>query len=526
MKRLLVYLAQNAPAAWALIVGVALAFAIGVFWLDVEIRTQQRQTLLQTEMQRSGLELMSTTLNGNLMGSVTLLGLLDGDIKQEASNGLVAEDANVAGTMSIVGNAFAAEGVFVVGMDGIVKSSWDRINKPSTGLDVRFRPYFQIAMRGQPSVYAAVSMARGDRSLYFTAPVFPEHARSTVGVGAIVARTTLDRVDSLLQGKYDVALLLSPQGVVFAGNRNDWTGRLAGVATPERLQAIRELKQFGAMFENQTPLALPLEPTSGVQKLDQHSYAVALAPVRWNDPAGDWSLVVAEDLGRTVPAAASAGRAMGAALLVLLLGWMWLRLLRVRHAQELAAAQLQVYAREQTQQAQYRTQLGVLSLRLQHSAEWTDFATTFFQSARDMVGVVQGSLYVTQGEAEDQVLVLAGYAACAEAPQPLLHLGEGLLGQCALERSARVIETPPDGIWNLRSGLGATPMAALLLAPLVMQDVLIGVVEMGLLTVPDAQQRQQLDELVALLANHLEIHRRAFDLEVPSESHEIVEVPA
>jgi two-component system, NtrC family, C4-dicarboxylate transport sensor histidine kinase DctB len=526
VNRASAYLAQNAPAAWALIGGVVLVFATGIFWGDVEIRTQQRQILLETDAQRSGLELMSTTLNGNLMGSVTLLGLLDGDIKQEASNGLVAEDANVAGTMSIVGNAFAAEGVFVVGMDGIVKSSWDRVNKSSTGLDVRFRPYFQMAMRGQSSVYAAVSMARGDRSLYFSAPVFPEHAHSTVGVGAIVARTTLDRVDSLLLGKYDVALLLSPQGVVFAGNRDDWIGRLAGVATPERLHAIRELKQFGAMFENQAPLALPLEPTQGVQQLGQHSYVVAVAPVRWNDPAGDWSLIVAEDLGRTTPVAASAWRAVGGAMLVLLLGWMWLRLLRVRHSQELASAHLQVYASEQEQQARYRTHLGALSLRLQHSEEWATFATTFFQSAREMVGVVQGTLYVTPCEGSDQVLVLAGSAACAHEPQPLLYLGEGLLGQCALERSARVIAMPPDGVWNLRSGLGATPMAALLLAPLVMQDILIGTVEMGLLTVPNAQQRQQLDELVSLLANHLEIHRRSFELQAPSLSNELVEVPA
>jgi two-component system C4-dicarboxylate transport sensor histidine kinase DctB len=518
------YLAQNARAAWALIAGVALVFALGVFWLDVEIRTQQRQALLQTEAQRNALELLSTTLNGNLMGSLTLLGLLDGDIKQEASNGLIAEDANVSATMSIVGNGFGAEGVFVVGMDGIVKSSWDRINKPSTGLDVRFRPYFQMAMRGQSSVYAAVSLARGERALYFTAPVFSEHARSTVGMGAVVARTTLDRVDSLLQGKHDVALLLSPQGVVFAGSRNDWIGRLAGAATPERLQAIRELKQFGGMFEKQMPLALPLDPVKGIQTFDGNSYAVALAPVSWNDPAGDWSLVVAEDLGRTVPVATSAARAMGGALLLLLLGWMWLRLMRVRHAQELASAQLQIFAKEQERQVQYREQLGVLSMRLQHCTDWPDFATTFFQSARDMAGVVQGCLYVAQGEMADQVLLLAGYAACAEAPQPSLNLGEGLLGQCALERNPLLIQTPPAGIWNLRSGLGGAPMAALMLAPLVIQDVLIGVVEMGLLVVPDAQHQQQLDELVALLANHLEIHRGNFALLEPPPLEEFVEV--
>lgn len=524
MKRLSAYLAQNAHAAWALNAGVALVLAAGAYWLDVEIRTQQRQHLLQTEAQRSGLELMSTTLNGNLMGSVTLLGLLDGDIKQEASNGLAADDSNVPVTMSIVGNAFAAEGVFVVGVDGIVKSSWDRANKPSTGLDVRFRPYFQMAMRGQSNVYAAVSMARGDRSLYFTAPIFPEHARSTVGVGAVVARTTLDRVDTLLRDKYDLALLLSPQGVVFAGNRNDWTGRLAGVATPARLQAIRELKQFGAMFENQPPLALPLEPVQGVQRVDQQSYAVALAPVSWNDPAGDWQLIVAEDLGRTVPMAASAGLAMGVALLVLLLGWLWLRLLRVRYAQSLASTQLQVYADEQEAQAHWRTQLGALSLRLQHCDDWEQFATTFFRSAREMVGALQGVLYVANGEPDDDTLILAGSAACSQAPEALLQPGVGLLGQCAVERRSQLIETPPDGIWNVRSGLGGARAGALLLVPLVMQDHLIGVLELALLRAPDGRVQRQLDELVSLLQNHLEIHRRTLQLQAHAQHGDNVEV--
>jgi two-component system, NtrC family, C4-dicarboxylate transport sensor histidine kinase DctB len=524
VKRLVAYFAQHAFAAWVLIVGMALLGAAGVYWLDTEVRIQQRQTLLLHEAQRSGLELATTTLNGNLMGSVTLLGLLDADIKQEATNGLLSEDANISSTMAMVGNAYGAEGVFVVGMDGIVKSSWDRINKPSTGLDVRFRPYYQMAMRGQSSVYAAISMARGDRSLYFAAPVFPEHAQSTTGTGAVVARTSLARVDSLLNGKFDIALLLSPQGVVFAGNRTEWLDRLAGEATPQRLDAIRELRQFGAKFENQVPEALPLQPVQGVQKVDQHTYAVAMAPVHWNDPAGDWRLMVAEDLGRTAPAARSAGPVAAVTLVVVLLGWMWLRLVRSHQAQALASAQLQVYAQAQEQQARFRGQLGELSLRLQHSAGWAEFATHFFQAARNMLGVVQGTLYIAQGSSENQVLVLAGHAACAYAPPTVLQLGEGLLGQCALERTTRLIMTPPDGVWNVRSGLGGTPVAALVLAPLVVQDTMIGVVEMGLLASPEGQ-KQAFDELVFLLANHLEMHLGTLPLQTPVNP-EHVEVQA
>lgn len=526
MNRTTTHLVQHATSAWALILALALMVMAVVAYLDVSLRTHQRESLLQIEAQRTGQEITSTTLNGNLMGSITLLGLLDSDIKQEASNGLIAQDANVRTTMSIVGNAFGAEGVFVVGEDGIVKSSWDRVNLPSTGLDVRFRPYFQMAQHGQSSVYAAVSMARGDRSLYFAAPVFSEQAPSNSGIGAVVARTNLTLVDRLLQDKYDVALLLSPQGVVFAGSRNDWIGQVAGTLEPQRLQAIRALKQFGRMFDNDTPKLLPVQPRAGVQDLQDSRYAVALAPVEWNDSAGSWSLLLMEDLGRSVPLSATLWRALGAGLLVTVLGWMWLHLLRGRHAQVLASAQLQIYAQEQAEQARFRTELAALSLQLQHSADLAQLAGAFFAGARAMLQAQQGSLYVATEGAQGTRLELAGSAACAVAPAPVLYPGEGLLGQCAVEQKRQLIATPPDGIWNIRSGVGGARVAALLLAPLHMQDGLIGLLELGLAQVPSTQALREIDELVSLLENQLEIHRRARRNTALAAAHEILEVTA
>lgn len=92
---------------------------------------------------------------------------------------------------------------------------------------------------------------------------------------------------SLLVGA-SVRLLLSEerlegQGVVFAVNRSEWVGSLAGKATPERLTAIRQLKQFGAMFENRDPPPLPFDPTDGLISIEGKDYALASAKVLWND---------------------------------------------------------------------------------------------------------------------------------------------------------------------------------------------------------------------------------------------------
>ncbi|QTN28689.1 GAF domain-containing protein [Rhodoferax sp. AJA081-3] len=507
MNTLAVFFALHARAAWALVVAASLAVALLAGWSDLRAREQLVGSQLQTEARRSSIEIMSTTLNGNLMGSVTLLGLIDGNIKQEATNGLRSIDANVMGTLSTVGGAFGAEGVFIVGEDGIVKTSWDRIDKPSTGLDVRFRPYYKKAMQGQTSVYAAISMARGDRALYFAAPIFSEYAKSRAGIGGVVARTNLAQVDALLKDRYDVAMLLSPQGVVFASSRPEWQGMVEGEPDAQRLAAIRELRQFGKQFDERKPLPLPIVARDGTQRVEGQRFAVAAADVDWNDPSGPWKLVLMSKLTNTAPWGPSAWTAAVAGVLTLLLGWMWLHLLRGRHTQAQANLQLQAYAHQQEANVAYRARLAGIAAQLQRCNTLADLAQVFLREVREVLGAVQGVLYVSD-PLSPQVLQLIGSAACAEPPATTLVLGEGLLGQCALERRKQVIATPQGGVWRLRSGLGNTQAASLLLAPLVVQDALVGALELALLAPADSVQTTQFEELVALLATNVEIQRR------------------
>lgn len=511
MNRLTHFFAYRLRLAWA--TTLLLSLLLGLLVMVVSVRTgeEQRLSQLETEAQRTSIEIMSSTLNGNLMGSITLLGLIDGDIKQEASNGLPSMDAHIPMTLSTLGNSFAAEGVFVVGQDGIVKTSWDRINKPSTGLDVGFRPYFQMAMKGQTNVYAAVSMARGDRSLYFSAPVFSERARATSGVGAVVARTNLAQVDSLLKGKFDRALLLSPQGVVFAATTEAWIGLLAGQPSPERLKAIRDLKQFGALFEKNEPKPLPLAAVTQLQQLQGRRVAVATAAVKWNDPSGDWQLVV-EDMERSMPLQRFWLQGAGVLLLGLVLGWMWINMLRGRRSQLEASQQLQAYADSQAVNAELRTRLAQTSLRFQRCETLAQLTSEFLTEAHTLFGVVQGAVYAVSPE-DAQRLELLGSRACAMSPPQALVLGEGLLGQCAKERRLQFLKTPAEGFWNIKSGLGEARPAALLLAPLTLHDTLIGVVELALLQVPAGQTTAHIDEMLTLLTNSLEILRRNLQLQ-------------
>ena len=198
---------------------------------------------------------------------------------------------------------------------------------------------------------------------------------------------------------------------------------------------------------------------------------------------------------------------MLAGVVIFLLGWLGLYLLKGRHAQDQTNAQLQVFAAYQQQMAEFRKQLGNAAVQLQRCETLSQLATEFFIQARLLLDAPQGVLYVADIDRPD-VLRLAGCSACAEPPPDVLDAGDGLLGQCAQDWQTRVFATPAGGHWTVRSGLGDAVPSALIMGPIVIRDTLIGVVELALLKAPDQATTDNFAELLAALANSLEILRR------------------
>lgn len=507
MKRIAAFVVEHARLAWALALFAVLGTGLLAGQLAGQVKESERLSLLTTEAERRGIEIMSQTLNGNLMGSVTLLGLIDENIKREARGEVKPNGPQMAATLESVGRALDADGVFIVDAGGIAQSSWDNSGKPSTGLNLKFRPYFQMAQQGLNNVYAAVSIARGDRSLYFAAPIYADRGNGSDSIGAVVARTSLVKLDNLLKDKADIAVLLSPQGVVFASNRPEWVGHLDGVPTPERLKAIRELKQFGNMFENKAPALLPVATADGLQTLDGRRYAVASARVQWNDPFGDWRLVLLEDLARTVPRAQLAWVGIATGGGALLVGLLLLGMLRSNHIQAEAARQIETYAQAQEAAAERKTRLAAISLRLQQTRGVAALGQAFLSEAHALLGSLQGTVYLCEDAAAPGLRLAASFG-CATAPQEELAPGEGLLGQCALERRMLTVAAPHENYWRIRSGLGSAVPVAALMVPILLNEALLGVAEIALIKPPDDDARELFEEMSKLLALNVEIQRR------------------
>ncbi|CAK0762858.1 hypothetical protein CCP4SC76_3820001 [Gammaproteobacteria bacterium] len=83
--------------------------------------------------------------------------------------------------------------------------------------------------------------------------------------------------------------------------------------------------------------------------------------------------------------------------------------------------------------------------------------------------------------------------------------GEGLLGQCAVERRMRTIEPPAEDYWNIRSGLGGTRPRTLVLIPILLNDQLLGAIELALLGAFSPEDQALLDAMTPMIAMNIEI---------------------
>ncbi|MEO5345323.1 MAG: PAS domain-containing protein [Magnetococcus sp. YQC-9] len=510
MNRLAAWIATHPKWAWSWIVVTSL----GIAWLaGLHLRgmkEHERLALLDIYAERSAVELLALTMNGNLMGSVVMLGLVDPEVKRDARLESKLNNPPFLSMLESIGHSHGAEGVFVVGSNGVVRSCWDDSNKPSTGIDVRFRPYYKMAVQGKQSVYAAISLATGRRAIYFASPVFAELNVNSEKIGAMVARTDPKAIDQLIAKRADITLLISPQGVVFASNHSEWIAWLDHPPTPERIKSIRELKQFGTMFENRQPDVLPLRPEPGFIEYEGRRHAVASAQVPWNDPSGDWRLVLVEDLTRSASILARKWEMLASVLGAFSMWWMIFKVLRSHHAQAVAALKLQAYAQRQESSAQHKSRLAEMSVRMQQAKGIEELGGIFLSEAHANLGVCRGVVYVRDRPGSDTLRLEAAFAVDREVPRLLLE-GDGLLGQCAHEgRPIRM--NPPEGYGGMiRSGLGATTPDGVAILPIRLGEVILGVVELASLGEEEEHVPAMREEMVAMLALNLEIQRRNRD---------------
>lgn len=170
--------------------------------------------------------------------------------------------------------------------------------------------------------------------------------------------------------------------------------------TPEKLKAIRALKQFGKKFETEAPKMLPFDIGKNIVTFENHRYVVAKASVQWNDPNGEWTLVLLGNLDELMPPALQAKIGAATSALVLTMYgilFFWRRRLQ-RSEVKRRQAELNNCTLKLEKESSLKTRLAQISTELQQTGTLAEFTRIFLFHTAPLLGVEYGIFYVLNEE--------------------------------------------------------------------------------------------------------------------------------
>ncbi|GAB3425693.1 HAMP domain-containing protein [Flindersiella endophytica] len=151
--------------------------------------------------------------------------------------------------------------------------------------------------------------------------------------------------------------------------------------------------------------------------------------------------------------------------------------------------------RANEEQAWLNTNLARISGRLQGHRDLRVVAQLIMNELAPLVGAQYGTFFLMEPEQETGVLrLIAGYGHTEDGTT--FALGQSLIGQVALTKTAILVDrTPPDYV-KISSSLGAALPANLIVLPIVFEDQVLAVIELASFNRFTAVQRDFLEQLM------------------------------
>ncbi|MEO7793762.1 MAG: ATP-binding protein, partial [Thermoanaerobaculia bacterium] len=170
---------------------------------------------------------------------------------------------------------------------------------------------------------------------------------------------------------------------------------------------------------------------------------------------------------------------------------------------------LRTAARQVEDQRWIKSHEAAIAGTLQRAKDPAELGSVLLGSLAPLVQLGHGLLYVCP-EGGRQLQRVAAYG-CREpgASVAPVSFGEGLVGQCAVERAPIHLEDPPAGYVRIGSGLGGAPPRAIAILPILLNERLLGVVELAAFSVWGARERELMDGVLPVAAMSLEILERS-----------------
>jgi len=169
-----------------------------------------------------------------------------------------------------------------------------------------------------------------------------------------------------------------------------------------------------------------------------------------------------------------------------------------------ALSTLRGVAREREIQHWVKTEVSSTVEHLQSAEDLAEFSTRLFSCLSQSTALLYGALYVAD-ESGGCLGRVGGFALDRPDQAPRFALGEGLVGQAAVERRTLVLPTNEGDEVCVSTGMGTVLPHTLLFMPVINQDVVTGVLVLAPVSSLSERQQALLDALMPVLAANLKI---------------------
>jgi signal transduction histidine kinase/DNA-binding response OmpR family regulator len=192
---------------------------------------------------------------------------------------------------------------------------------------------------------------------------------------------------------------------------------------------------------------------------------------------------------------------------------------------------LQQGARERETQSWLKSENAATALRLQSADNFSSFAQSLLSRVSECIPLLYGSFYLATNSTPVTLRRVGTYAHDALSDATEFELGQGLVGQAALERRTLTIIANDNAPLHVTTGTGAVVAGNLLFVPVLNHDVLVGVLELATVSALSDRQQALLDALLPtvamnaqLLSRNLETRRLLEQTRAQAESLEASEI--
>jgi HAMP domain-containing protein/CheY-like chemotaxis protein/signal transduction histidine kinase len=161
-----------------------------------------------------------------------------------------------------------------------------------------------------------------------------------------------------------------------------------------------------------------------------------------------------------------------------------------------------------TEQDWLKTNLAKFTNMLQGQRDLTTVGRLLLTELTPLVNAHMGVIYQVENEDNPQLRLLSAYAGDGASPhQQIVQFGDGLIGQCAMDKRQRLVSEIPQDATPINSALLRLVPKNLVVLPVLFETQVKAVIELGSLTAFTTSQMtflEQLTDSIGIVLNSIE----------------------